>query len=143
MPPPQGNMVMHMRTPTSGPFPNPIQRPVMQVNKAVIMRSTPYTSPGRDPTHSTPPTNPEPPNKGAEEGTKVSHPLYKKNIGNFSSSTSFIFLILVYLYNQNIKHCSYETSLIIFKYYAQFCLDCQMFILKNKIKKLLLYYYII
>ncbi|XP_058238745.1 protein PRRC2B isoform X1 [Hemibagrus wyckioides] len=71
VPPPQGNMVMHMRTPTSGPFPNPIQRPVMQVNKAVIMHSTPYTSPGRDPTHSTPPTNPEPPNKGAEEGTKV------------------------------------------------------------------------
>lgn len=71
VPPPQGNMVMHMRTSTSGPFPNPIQRPVMQVNKAVIMRSTPYSSPGRDPPHSTPPTNPEPPNKGAEEGTKV------------------------------------------------------------------------
>ncbi|XP_060768832.1 protein PRRC2B isoform X2 [Neoarius graeffei] len=32
VPPPQGNMVMHMRpTPTSGTFPNPIQRPVMQV----------------------------------------------------------------------------------------------------------------
>lgn len=67
-------MVMHMRTPPSGPFPNPIQRPVMQVNKAVIMRSTPYTSPGRDPPHTTPPTNPELP-KGAEEGMKVSHPL--------------------------------------------------------------------
>ncbi|TSL28246.1 Protein PRRC2B [Bagarius yarrelli] len=71
VPPPQGNMVMHMRTPTNGPFPNPIQRPVMQVNKAVIMRSTPYTSPGRDPTHCTPPTNPESLNKGTEEGTKV------------------------------------------------------------------------
>lgn len=74
VPPPQGSMVMHMRTPPNGPFPNPIQRPVMQVNKAVIMRSTPYTSPGRDPSHSTPPTNLELP-KGAEEGMKVSHPL--------------------------------------------------------------------
>lgn len=74
VPPPQGNVVMHMRPPASGSFPNPIQRPVMQVNK-VIMRSPPYSSPGRDPTLSTPPNNPEPPNKGAEEGTKVSHPL--------------------------------------------------------------------
>ncbi|KAF5909534.1 protein PRRC2B, partial [Clarias magur] len=70
VPPPQGSMVMHMRTATSGPFPNPIQRPVMQVNKAVIIRSTPYSSPGREPPHCTPPTNPEPPSKGAEEGTK-------------------------------------------------------------------------
>ncbi|XP_019216577.1 protein PRRC2B isoform X4 [Oreochromis niloticus] len=35
----QGSMVMHMRPPTTGPFPNPIQRPVMQVNKPVIIRS--------------------------------------------------------------------------------------------------------
>ncbi|XP_062845108.1 protein PRRC2B isoform X2 [Trichomycterus rosablanca] len=71
----QGNMVMHMRPPSSGPFPNPIQRPVMQVNKTIMMRSPPYSGPGRDLPHSAPPTNLEPPNKSAEEGTKVSHPL--------------------------------------------------------------------
>uniref|UniRef100_I3KCJ9 Proline rich coiled-coil 2B n=1 Tax=Oreochromis niloticus TaxID=8128 RepID=I3KCJ9_ORENI len=52
----QGSMVMHMRPPTTGPFPNPIQRPVMQVNKPVIIPS-------------------EPPVKGPEDGMKVSHPL--------------------------------------------------------------------
>ncbi|KTF77709.1 hypothetical protein cypCar_00043643 [Cyprinus carpio] len=72
---PQGSMVMHMRPPTSGPFPNPIQRPVMQVNKTVIIRSPPYPSPGREPHHSTPPSNPEPGVKGPEDGVKVSHPL--------------------------------------------------------------------
>ncbi len=54
---PQGSMVMHMRPPTSGPFPNPIQRPVMQVNKTVIIRSPPYHSPGAIcPTAHPPPT---------------------------------------------------------------------------------------
>lgn len=67
---PQGSMVMHMRPPTSGPFPNPIQRPVMQVNK-VIIRSPQYPGPGREP----PPSNPEPAGKGPEDGMKVSHPL--------------------------------------------------------------------
>uniref|UniRef100_A0A3Q0SSR0 Proline rich coiled-coil 2B n=1 Tax=Amphilophus citrinellus TaxID=61819 RepID=A0A3Q0SSR0_AMPCI len=73
--PAQGSMVMHMRPPTTGPFPNPIQRPVMQVNKSVIIRSPPYPNPGRDPSHSTPPSAPEPPVKGPEDGMKVSHPL--------------------------------------------------------------------
>ncbi|XP_016363149.1 protein PRRC2B-like isoform X2 [Sinocyclocheilus anshuiensis] len=68
---PQGSMVMHMRPPTSGPFPNPIQRPVMQVNKTVIIRSPPYPSPGRDLHHSTPPSNPELTVKGPEDGVKV------------------------------------------------------------------------
>ncbi|XP_051522324.1 protein PRRC2B-like isoform X2 [Myxocyprinus asiaticus] len=68
---PQGSMVMHMRHPTSGPFPNPIQRPVMQVNKTVIIRSPPYPSPGRE----LPPSNPEPIVKAPEDGMKVSHPL--------------------------------------------------------------------
>lgn len=72
---PQGSLVMHMRPPTSGPFPNPIQRPVMQVNKTVIIRSPPYHNPGRDLPHSTPPSNPEPNVKGPEDGVKVSHPL--------------------------------------------------------------------
>ncbi|CAI5667071.1 unnamed protein product [Oreochromis niloticus] len=71
----QGSMVMHMRPPTTGPFPNPIQRPVMQVNKPVIIRSPPYPNPGRDPPHSTPPSASEPPVKGPEDGMKVSHPL--------------------------------------------------------------------
>ncbi|XP_036436536.1 protein PRRC2B isoform X1 [Colossoma macropomum] len=71
VPPPQGSMVMHIRPPTTGPFPNPIQRPVMQVNKTVIIRSPPYPSPGREPPHSTPPSNPETAPKGAEEGTKA------------------------------------------------------------------------
>ncbi|XP_041825559.1 protein PRRC2B isoform X2 [Melanotaenia boesemani] len=66
----QGSMVMHMRPPTTGPFPNPIQRPVMQVNKAVIIRSPSYPNPGRDPSHSTPPSVPEPPIKGPEDGMK-------------------------------------------------------------------------
>ncbi|XP_024918444.1 protein PRRC2B isoform X5 [Cynoglossus semilaevis] len=66
----QGNMVMHMRPPTTGPFPNPIQRPVMQVNKPVIIRSPPYPNPGRDPSHSTPPSVPEHPVKGPEDGMK-------------------------------------------------------------------------
>ncbi|KAM9841363.1 protein PRRC2B isoform 2-T2 [Aulostomus maculatus] len=66
----QGSMVMHMRPPTTGPFPNPIQRPVMQVNKPVIIRSPPYSNPGRDLPHSTPPSAPEPPVKGPEDGMK-------------------------------------------------------------------------
>lgn len=70
VPTPQGSMVMHMRPPTTGPFPNPIQRPVMQVNKTVIIRSPPYPSPGREPSHSTPPSNPEAATKGPEDGTK-------------------------------------------------------------------------
>ncbi|KAM6902843.1 protein PRRC2B [Xenentodon cancila] len=70
VPPAQGSMVMHMRPPTTGPFPNPIQRPVMQVNKTVIIRSPPYPNPGRDPPHSTPPSVPEPPVKGPEDGMK-------------------------------------------------------------------------
>ncbi|XP_072227936.1 protein PRRC2B isoform X2 [Leuresthes tenuis] len=65
----QGNMVMHMRPPTTT-FPNPIQRPIMQVNKPVIIRSPPYPNPGRDPSHSTPPSVPEPPVKGPEDGMK-------------------------------------------------------------------------
>ncbi|XP_038150898.1 protein PRRC2B [Cyprinodon tularosa] len=68
--PAQGSMVMHMRPPTTGPFPSPIQRPVMQVNKPVIIRSPPYPNPGRDPSHSTPPSVPEPPVKGSEDGMK-------------------------------------------------------------------------
>ncbi|TMS08249.1 Protein PRRC2B [Larimichthys crocea] len=70
VPPGQGSMVMHMRPPTTGPFPNPIQRPVMQVSKPVIIRSPPYPNPGRDPPHSTPPSAPEPPVKGPEDGMK-------------------------------------------------------------------------
>ncbi|KAK7174067.1 hypothetical protein R3I93_003790 [Phoxinus phoxinus] len=67
---PQGNMVMHMRPPSSGPFPTPVQRPVMQINKTVIIRSPPY--PGqREPAHA----NPEHAGKGPEDGMKVSHPL--------------------------------------------------------------------
>lgn len=75
VPPAQGSMVMHMRPPTTGPFPNPIQRPVMQVNKPIIIRSPPYPNPGRDPPHCTPPSAPEPLVKGPEDGMKVSHPL--------------------------------------------------------------------
>lgn len=67
----QGSMMMHMRPPTTGPFPTPIQRPVMQVNKPVIIRSPPYPNPGRDPPHSTPPSAPEPPLKGPEDGMKT------------------------------------------------------------------------
>ncbi|XP_032395776.1 protein PRRC2B isoform X1 [Etheostoma spectabile] len=66
----QGSMVMHMRPPTTGPFPNPIQRPVMQVNKPVIIRPPPYPNPGRDLSHSTPPSAPEPHVKGPEDGMK-------------------------------------------------------------------------
>uniref|UniRef100_A0A8C2XPV3 Proline rich coiled-coil 2B n=1 Tax=Cyclopterus lumpus TaxID=8103 RepID=A0A8C2XPV3_CYCLU len=69
------SMVMHMRPPPTGPFPNPIQRPVMQLNKPVLIRPPPYPNPGRDLSHSTPPSVPEPPNKGPEDGMKVSHPL--------------------------------------------------------------------
>ncbi|XP_061887052.1 protein PRRC2B isoform X3 [Entelurus aequoreus] len=66
----QGNMVMHMRPPT-GPFPSPIQRPVMQVNKPVIIRSPPYSNPGREiPHHRTPPSAPEALVKGPEDGMK-------------------------------------------------------------------------
>lgn len=75
VPPGQGSMVMHMRPPTTGPFPNPIQRPVMQLNKPVIIRSPPYPNPGRDPSHPNPPSAPEPHVKGPEDGMKVSHPL--------------------------------------------------------------------
>ncbi|XP_073716878.1 protein PRRC2B isoform X1 [Misgurnus anguillicaudatus] len=67
----QGSMVMHMRPPTSGPFPNPIQRPIMQVNKTVIIRSPPYPSQGREPSRSTPPSNPESAIKSPEDGMKV------------------------------------------------------------------------
>ncbi|KAI7812552.1 putative protein PRRC2B [Triplophysa rosa] len=67
----QGSMVMHMRPPTSGPFPNPIQRPIMQVNKTVIIRSPPYPSPGRELSRSTPTSNPEPALKAPEDGMKV------------------------------------------------------------------------
>uniref|UniRef100_A0AAV2IRB5 BAT2 N-terminal domain-containing protein n=1 Tax=Knipowitschia caucasica TaxID=637954 RepID=A0AAV2IRB5_KNICA len=66
----QGSMMMHMRPPTSGPFPNPIQRPVMQVNKSVIIRS-PYSNPGRDPPHPAPPSAPESGLKGPDEGMKT------------------------------------------------------------------------
>ncbi|KAK7174070.1 hypothetical protein R3I93_003790 [Phoxinus phoxinus] len=63
---PQGNMVMHMRPPSSGPFPTPVQRPVMQINKTVIIRSPPY--PGqREPAHA----NPEHAGKGPEDGMKA------------------------------------------------------------------------
>ncbi|XP_027880744.1 protein PRRC2B isoform X1 [Xiphophorus couchianus] len=68
--PAQGSMVMHMRPPPTGPFPSPIQRPVMQVNKPVIIRSPPYPNPGRDPSRSTPPSVPEPTVKGPEDGMK-------------------------------------------------------------------------
>ncbi|KAM9820592.1 protein PRRC2B [Neosynchiropus ocellatus] len=68
--PAQGSMVMHMRPPTTGPFPNPIQRPVMQVNKPVIIRSPPYPNPGRDLPHPAPPSAPEPSLKGPEDGMK-------------------------------------------------------------------------
>ncbi|XP_058472607.1 protein PRRC2B isoform X7 [Solea solea] len=70
VPPSQGSMVMHMRPPTTGPFPNPIQRPVMQVNKPVIIRPPPYPNPGRDPSHATPSSVPEPQVKGPEDGMK-------------------------------------------------------------------------
>ncbi|XP_031715947.1 protein PRRC2B isoform X3 [Anarrhichthys ocellatus] len=66
----QGSMVMHMRPPPTGPFPNPIQRPVMQVNKPVLIRPPPYPNPGRDLSHSTPPSVPEAPIKGPEDGMK-------------------------------------------------------------------------
>ncbi|XP_042565209.1 protein PRRC2B isoform X3 [Clupea harengus] len=69
MPTPQGNMVMHMRPPTSGPFPNPIQRPVMPVSKPVIVRSPPY--PGREPPHASPPSVPDSASKGPEDGMKT------------------------------------------------------------------------
>lgn len=75
VPPAQGSMVMHRCPPTTGPFPSPIQRPVMQVNKPIIIRSPPYPNPGREPPHATPPSAPEPPVKGPEDGMKVSHPL--------------------------------------------------------------------
>ncbi|XP_061603957.1 protein PRRC2B isoform X2 [Phyllopteryx taeniolatus] len=68
--PAQGGLVMHMRPTTSGPFPSPIQRPVMQVNKPVIIRSPLYPNPGRDLSHSTPPSAPDPPIKGPEDGMK-------------------------------------------------------------------------
>lgn len=73
---PQGSMVMHMRPPSSGPFPSPIQRPIMQVNKPVIIRSPPYPGPNTGPAHTHAHThNPEGPGKGPEDGLKVSHPL--------------------------------------------------------------------
>lgn len=77
IPPPQGSMMMHMRPPSSGPFPNPIQRPVMQMNKgphapAVLIRSPQYHSnPGREPPASVSPAN-STDSKGAEEAMKVS-----------------------------------------------------------------------
>ncbi|XP_019908892.2 protein PRRC2B isoform X2 [Esox lucius] len=70
VPPPQGSMVMHLRPSTTGPFPTPIQRPLMQVKKTVIIRSPSYPNPGREPSHSTPPSAPEPSVKGSEDGMK-------------------------------------------------------------------------
>ncbi|XP_073807803.1 protein PRRC2B isoform X5 [Danio rerio] len=68
---PQGSMVMHMRPPSSGPFPTPIQRPIMQVNKPVIIRSPPYPGPNTGPAHTHAHThNPEGPGKGPEDGLK-------------------------------------------------------------------------
>ncbi|KAL4593148.1 protein PRRC2B-like isoform X1 [Arapaima gigas] len=63
-------MVMHMRPPATGPFPNPIQRPVMQVNKTVIIRSPPYPSPGHEPPPSTSPATSDSSSKGQEDGMK-------------------------------------------------------------------------
>ncbi|XP_066568875.1 protein PRRC2B isoform X4 [Amia ocellicauda] len=71
VPPPQGSMMMHMRPPTTGPFPNPIQRPVMQMNKTVIIRSPQYPSPGRDPPPSVSPAHSTDSVKGTEEGMKT------------------------------------------------------------------------
>ncbi|XP_028318054.1 protein PRRC2B isoform X3 [Gouania willdenowi] len=68
--PAQGSMVMHMRPPTTGPFPNPIQRPIMQVNKPIVIRSPPYSNPSRDPPNHPPPSAPEPSVKGPEDGMK-------------------------------------------------------------------------
>ncbi|KAK6480992.1 protein PRRC2B-like isoform X1 [Huso huso] len=76
IPPPQGSMMMHMRPPSNGPFPNPIQRPVMQMNKgphapAVLIRSPQYHSnPGREPPASVSPAN-STDSKGAEEAMKA------------------------------------------------------------------------
>ncbi|XP_029108520.1 protein PRRC2B isoform X2 [Scleropages formosus] len=75
VPPPQGSMVMHMRPQAAGPFPNPIQRPVMQVNKTVIIRSPVYPSPGHEPPPATSPASSDSSSKGQEDGMKVSHPL--------------------------------------------------------------------
>ncbi|XP_049321745.1 protein PRRC2B isoform X2 [Astyanax mexicanus] len=86
VPPPQGSMVMHIRPPTTGPFPTPIQRPVMQVNKAIIIRSPPYPNPGREPPHSTPTSNPETAPKGAEEGTKTK----VLRVGDLTASSAVI-----------------------------------------------------
>ncbi|XP_077478571.1 protein PRRC2B [Stigmatopora argus] len=71
---PAQGLVMHMRPPTSGPYPSPIQRPVMQVNKPVIIRSPLFPNPGRDISHAGPPLAPEPPFKGPEDGMKVETP---------------------------------------------------------------------
>ncbi|KAL4623339.1 protein PRRC2B-like isoform X7 [Arapaima gigas] len=69
MPPPQGSIVMHMRPPTSSPFPSPIQRPGMQANKPVMMRSPPYT--GREvPPTASPTASPDPTAAVPEDGTK-------------------------------------------------------------------------
>uniref|UniRef100_A0A8C9W5U0 Proline rich coiled-coil 2B n=1 Tax=Scleropages formosus TaxID=113540 RepID=A0A8C9W5U0_SCLFO len=74
MPPPHGSIVMHMRPPTTCPFPNPIQRPGVQASKPVMMRPPPY--PGREPPPSASPTaNPDSAATGREDGTKVNHPL--------------------------------------------------------------------
>uniref|UniRef100_A0A8C9RUG3 Proline rich coiled-coil 2B n=1 Tax=Scleropages formosus TaxID=113540 RepID=A0A8C9RUG3_SCLFO len=69
------DMVMHMRPQAAGPFPNPIQRPVMQVNKTVIIRSPVYPSPGHEPPPATSPASSDSSSKGQEDGMKVSHPL--------------------------------------------------------------------
>ncbi|KAK0137332.1 Protein PRRC2B [Merluccius polli] len=69
-PAPCPSMVMHMRPPTTGPFPTPIQRPVMQVNKTVMVRSPPYPNPGREPPHPTASSAPEAQMKGPEDGVK-------------------------------------------------------------------------
>ncbi|XP_061118275.1 protein PRRC2B isoform X2 [Conger conger] len=73
-PPPQGSMVMHMRPPTTGPFPNPIQRPVMQVNKTVIIRSPPYPTPGREAPPCSSPATPDSCPPGPEDGMKTKTP---------------------------------------------------------------------
>ncbi|XP_015222707.2 protein PRRC2B isoform X3 [Lepisosteus oculatus] len=71
VPPPQGGMMMHMRPPATGPFPSPIQRPVMQMSKAVIIRSPQYPSPGREPPPCVSPANSTDSAKGTEEGMKT------------------------------------------------------------------------
>ncbi|XP_039620315.1 protein PRRC2B isoform X2 [Polypterus senegalus] len=74
--PPQSGMMMHMRPPSSGTFPSPIQRPVMQINKAplapaVIIRPPQYQNPCREPPASISPANSTDSAKGSEEAMKM------------------------------------------------------------------------